>query len=149
MIKLISKMIKNQSFIQYKYMYFNLFIKQGLIYTYGVGGFMTSISVLIGKRIREIRESKHIKQVELANMIDIEPTNLSKIEKGIHFPKDETIQKIITALDIDIKALFDVRHIEDKEILTKKINKALANATNLELQFFYRMISAYYETKLK
>ena len=34
-----------------------------------------SISILLGKRIRDIREAKHIKQVELANMIEIEPTN--------------------------------------------------------------------------
>lgn len=29
---------------------------------------MSSISELVGKRIKDIRESKHIKQVELANI---------------------------------------------------------------------------------
>ena len=56
---------------------------------------MSSLSVLVGKRIREIRESKNIKQVELANMIDVEATNLSKLEKGAHLPKEENIRKII------------------------------------------------------
>ena len=55
---------------------------------------MQTLSVLLGQRIKEVRESKNIKQVELANMIDIEPTNLSKIEKGAHLPKNETINRI-------------------------------------------------------
>ena len=56
---------------------------------------MTSISVLVGKRIKAIREAQHIKQVELANMIDIEPTNLSKIEKGVHLCFTQLSQAII------------------------------------------------------
>ena len=54
---------------------------------------MISISMLLGKRIKELRESKNIKQVTLADMIDIEPTNLSKIEKG-------NINKILLFLKI-------------------------------------------------
>ena len=106
---------------------------------------MTSISVLVGKRIKDIREAKHIKQVELANMIEIEPTNLSKIEKGVHFPKDETINKIIKALDVDIKDLFYFEHIQTKTELLKNIEKLLSKAQIDDLQFFYRMIIAYFE----
>ena len=52
---------------------------------------MTTLSVLFGKRVKEIRESKNIKQIELANMIDVEATNLRKLEKGVHLPKEENI----------------------------------------------------------
>ena len=102
-----------------------------------------SISILLGKRIRDIREAKHIKQVELANMIEIEPTNLSKIEKGAHFPKDETLNKILKALNIDIKDLFYFEHMQDKSELLKNINKILADAKTEDLQFFYRTLVAY------
>ncbi len=106
-----------------------------------------SISILLGKRIRDIREAKHIKQVELANMIEIEPTNLSKIEKGAHFPKDETLNKILKALNIDIKDLFYFEHMQDKSELLKNINKILADAKTEDLQFFYRTLVAYKEAK--
>ena len=99
------------------------------------------------KRIRDIREAKHIKQVELANMIEIEPTNLSKIEKGAHFPKDETLNKILKALNIDIKDLFYFEHMQDKSELLKNINKILADAKTEDLQFFYRTLVAYKEAK--
>lgn len=106
-----------------------------------------SISILLGKRIRDIREAKHIKQVELANMIEIEPTNLSKIEKGAHFPKDDTLNKILKALNIDIKDLFYFEHMQDKSELLKNINKILADAKTEDLQFFYRTLVAYKEAK--
>ena len=53
---------------------------------------MEKLSEIIGKRNKEIRESKNIKQVQLAEMVDMEPTNLSKLEKGIHLPKKEKLQ---------------------------------------------------------
>ena len=108
-----------------------------------------SISILLGKRIRDIREAKHIKQVELANMIEIEPTNLSKIEKGAHFPKDETLNKILKALNIDIKDLFYFEHMQDKSELLKNINKILADAKTEDLQFFYLTLVSYKESKFE
>ncbi len=110
---------------------------------------MISISLLLGKRIKEIRESKNIKQVTLADMIDIEPTNLSKIEKGIHLPKDDTINKILIALNTDINNLFYFEHIQTKDELIDNINSILRNASTKDLQFFYRTITAYNETKQK
>lgn len=108
---------------------------------------MISISMLLGKRIKELRESKNIKQVTLADMIDIEPTNLSKIEKGVHLPKEETINKILLALDTDISNLFYFEHIRTKEELIYNINSILKDSTTKDLQFFYRTLTAYNESK--
>ena len=108
---------------------------------------MTSISVLVGKRIKAIREAQHIKQVELANMIDIEPTNLSKIEKWVHFPKDETINKIVNALNIETKDLFCFEHLQERDKLLKNISRILEESKTEDLQFFYRTLVAYKEIK--
>lgn len=108
---------------------------------------MTSISVLVGKRIKAIRESQCIKQVELANMIDIEPTNLSKIERGAHFPKDETINKIVKALNIETKDLFCFEHLLERDELLKNIARILTESKTEDIQFFYRTLIAYKEIK--
>lgn len=110
---------------------------------------MISISLLLGKRIKELRKSKNIKQVTLADMIDIEPTNLSKIEKGVHLPKEETINKILLALNTDVSNLFYFEHIQTKEELIDNINSILKDSTTKDLQFFYRTLTAYTETKTK
>ena len=52
---------------------------------------MSNLSEQLGKRISEIRKARGIKQSELAELIDIEATNLSKIERGIHLPKIDKI----------------------------------------------------------
>ena len=106
---------------------------------------MSTLSKLIGKRIKEIRESKKLKQIDLANLIEIEATNLSKIEKGIHLPKEENLNKITAALDIEIKDLFDFKHLKSKDELLRKINYILNDSKQEELQFFYRFLTAYRE----
>lgn len=108
---------------------------------------MSSLSVLVGKRIREIRESKNIKQVELAEMIDVEATNLSKLEKGVHLPKEDNIRKITTALGVEVKDLFDFGHLQSREVLLKNIQQILLTASDDEIQFFYKILVSYKELK--
>ena len=108
---------------------------------------MFTLSVLVGQRIREIRESKNIKQNKLAEMINIEPTNLSKIENGAHFPKDETLQKIANALECEKSELFNFRHIQTREDLISCLNEMISKATTEEIQFFFKILTSYKELK--
>ena len=108
---------------------------------------MTTLSVLLGKRIKEIRESKNIKRVELAEKIDMEATNLSKLEKGIHMPKEDNLNRISEALDVDIKELFCFNHFQSREKLLKDISKMLKCATDKEIMFFYKVLMSYTELK--
>ncbi len=108
---------------------------------------MDKLSVLVGSRIKEIRESKKIKQNQLAELIGIEPTNLSKLEKGVHLPKEETINKLTRSLDCDVKDLFDFKHMKSREELLKSIESILDNSSTEEMQFFYKILVSYKELK--
>ncbi len=112
---------------------------------------MTSLGVFIGNKIKNFRIANNIKQVELANMINMEPTNLSKIEKGIHFPKDETINKITEALNTDLNTLLAFEYNNDilfnnKKQLIKNINNLLNSSNLKDIQFFYKILSSYNST---
>ena len=106
---------------------------------------MSTLSVQVGLRIRELREAKNLKQVELAELIDMEPTNLSKLEKGVHLPKEENLGKITHALGVDIKDLFDFGHIKTKEELLEDINQIFKHASYSEIQFFHKILTSYKE----
>ncbi len=108
---------------------------------------MATLSELVGKRIKEIRESKNIKQNQLAEMINIEPTNLSKIEKGAQLPKIDTINKLTEALECNIQELFELEHLQTREELLNKIDIILKNAQTTEIQFFYKVLKSYKEIK--
>lgn len=63
----------------------------------------TEILKLVGKRIKEVRESKGISQVELVGKMDgvIDPTNISRIESGRTNPTVFTLFRIAEALEIN------------------------------------------------
>ena len=108
---------------------------------------MSNLSEQLGKRISEIRKARGIKQSELAELIDIEATNLSKIERGIHLPKIDKIYKITKALNIEVRDLFDFGHIKTKDELLKDINDILNCSSVEETRFFYKILISYKEMK--
>ena len=61
--------------------------------------------VAIGSRIKAAREQAHLTQEELAEIIDISPTHMSVIERGVKTPKLDTFVKIVNALNISSDAL--------------------------------------------
>lgn len=108
---------------------------------------MSTLSMQVGKRIKELREARKMKQVELAELIDMEATNLSKLEKGVHLPKEENLNKITNALNVDIKDLFDFGHLKTKEELVRDINSIFEQSSLEEIQFFHKILTSYKELK--
>lgn len=109
---------------------------------------MALLKEKLGKRIQEIRKSKKLTQEKLAEMVGLDTPNLSNIERGKRFVTSETLEKIIKALDVNEKELFDFEHIKTREELILAINKFLLIAETKDIEFFYRMISVYNETIL-
>lgn len=68
---------------------------------------MGEISKKLGKRIKELRERKKLTQLVFAEMVNMESSNISKIERGIQIPKEESLIKIAKALNVTVKDLFD------------------------------------------
>lgn len=95
----------------------------------------------LGKRIKELRKNKRLSQEKLSEMIDIAQNTLSGIENGDNFCTAETLEKIITALEIEPVELFDFGHQKDNETLLIEINKMLKN-TPEKIPEVYKIIKA-------
>ena len=61
--------------------------------------------IAIGSKIKEARERAHLTQEELAEIIDISPTHMSVIERGVKTPNLDTFVKIVKALNLSADAL--------------------------------------------
>ena len=61
--------------------------------------------VLIGKRIKQIRISKGITQVSLANMLDCDPCYVSKLESGSKKTSISRIVAVADALEVSVDQL--------------------------------------------
>ncbi len=104
---------------------------------------MGSLSKKVGAKIRKLRENLHIKQYELAKMLDMEPSNLTRIENGNQLPKEENIIKIAQILGVNEKDLFDFGETHSKDELMNKIITILKNSTCNEVEFFYQLLFQY------
>jgi transcriptional regulator with XRE-family HTH domain len=71
----------------------------------------SKILIQIGKRIKEVRESKGISQIELVGRMEgnIDATNISRIESGRTNPTIITLYRISTALEISLSELLQMK----------------------------------------
>ncbi|HBQ63693.1 MAG TPA: XRE family transcriptional regulator [Clostridiales bacterium] len=60
----------------------------------------------LGEKIKSIREQKGLRQKDLAVKSCMSNTYLSDIEVGRSLPSFRTLEKIASALDVDMKELF-------------------------------------------
>lgn len=65
--------------------------------------------------LRYEREKKFLTQQQLADLIQVDRTLISKIESGSAMPSVVTAKKIAAALDFDWTRLFDDDHDAGKE----------------------------------
>jgi len=59
----------------------------------------------IGGRIKAARERKHLTQEDLAAIVDLSPTHISVIERGVKPPKLATFVSIANALGVSADSL--------------------------------------------
>ena len=80
---------------------------------------------MFGQRLRELRVAKKLTQETVAELIDIQPENYSRIENGLSFPKPENIVKLSKVLGVEIAELFQFSHLNDYEKILDTIIEKL------------------------
>jgi transcriptional regulator with XRE-family HTH domain len=109
---------------------------------------MAELSKLLGLRIKELRKLNKLTQAQLAEYIDMETTNLCKLENGCQLPKEENIEKIAKILNVEIKELFDFGHLKNIKDIKKEILSMVQTASDKEAELFYRLLVAIKETSV-
>lgn len=63
---------------------------------------MTDIAIKFGKKVKEIRLKKKLSQGDLAKILDVHPTYISGIERGVRNMSLKNIEKLAKALSATI-----------------------------------------------
>src|SRR5690349_24517232 len=66
----------------------------------------TRIPMLIGDRLREFREAKHLSQGDIENRTGLLRCYVSRVENGHTVPAVETLEKFARALEVPLYQLF-------------------------------------------
>jgi transcriptional regulator with XRE-family HTH domain len=98
---------------------------------------------LLGRRIRYLRNLRGMTQEQLGDKADVNYKYLGAIERGEKNPATDNLAKIAGALDVKLHEIFTFEHeIEDTQLLKKKIDDLLKDASIKELKAIYRVIEA-------
>lgn len=105
----------------------------------------------LGERIRELREAKGLTQREIANRIGIDDYYISRLENNHVNPTLATMQKIATALDVELRDFFPSAKAEfritapklDRDL--KKIVALWPDLTEEHRQLMVRFIEQTYK----
>ena len=97
--------------------------------------------VLLGKRLRELRKRKGIKQEKLAELICVEPATISNIENGKNYPSMINLESILRELDSSFLEVFDFEHKNATDDLIEEINSVMKNNPE-RVEDFYKIIIA-------
>ena len=82
--------------------------------------FVMNIKNLLGEKVKRLRKMRGFTQEQFAEMIDITPRNLCRIESGENFVTSETLDKILNAINVPADVLFSYEHLKnEKEILAE------------------------------
>lgn len=101
---------------------------------------MGMLAKKLGSRIKELREKRGFTQFKLAEILDMEASNLSKIERGVQIPKEESLINIAKALQVKISDLFDFEYMQDKEKLVTEIIDKLNKSSLEDIKRFYKIL---------
>ena len=78
----------------------------------------------VGQRIKEAREAKGLTQEDLAAIVDLSPTHVSVIERGLKVAKLDTFVAIANALDVSADSLLI-------DVVTQSTNGATNELANI------------------
>lgn len=94
----------------------------------------------IGVRIKKAREAKGLTQEQLAEIVNLSPTHISVIERGVKSPKLETFINIANALAVTADSLLlDVLN-HSLQITTDELSEQIKKLSPKEQQKILKII---------
>ncbi|OPY83927.1 MAG: HTH-type transcriptional regulator SinR [Smithella sp. PtaU1.Bin162] len=104
---------------------------------------MENAKILLGRRIRYLRNLRGMTQEQLGTETDLSYKYLGSIERGGKNPSIDNLQKIAQALKVELYELFIFDHeTDDIKELKKQIDEMLKGVGKKEYRAIYRVIKA-------
>lgn len=108
-----------------------------------------SLSILFGKKLKEIRENRKQTQQEFAEIVGLEPTTIGLIETGRRTISFKALERIATRLNISYYELFDFEEQVDNKQIIKSITKELNKLDKKFLKLIYAIIKLVVNSDIK
>ena len=99
----------------------------------------------VGQRIKAAREKKHLTQEDLAALVEISPTHVSVIERGMKIPRMDTFVAIANVLGVSVDSLLiDVADHAASSVATE-LSSAIEDLPHEEKMRVLKVVNALLE----
>lgn len=95
----------------------------------------------LGRRIKELRKKGGMTQEVLADLVQIDPRHLSRLERGVHYPSIDTLELIAQHLRVPLKEFFIFPEDETPDMLRTRLVQSLSIMDESELRRVAKVIS--------
>lgn len=92
----------------------------------------------LGISIKKLRKCKKLTQEQLAEKINIDPKNVSRLENGNNYPSPETLSSIAKALEVDVYELFVFKDTIPYDDMRKELLAAMQD--DKKVLYLYQML---------
>jgi transcriptional regulator with XRE-family HTH domain len=96
----------------------------------------------LGRRIKELRKQANMTQEALADLVNIAPRHLSRLERGVHYPSIDTLELIAMTLRAPLREFFTFPEDETPELLRSRLMQTLSNMDDSELRRVAKVLRA-------
>lgn len=98
---------------------------------------------LLGRRIRSLRQARRLTQERLGERANVDDKYLGAVERGKENPSLLILERIATALEVELVDLFQFAHEEtNPKALRKSLDHLLAAADGERLQMACKLLKA-------
>lgn len=100
---------------------------------------MTNELELFGKKLKIIRRKRHLTLEKLAELVDISPNHISKLEAARSNPSFQILVRLAKALDVELKELLDFDDFKQAKDIKNEIINAIKKSDNNDLHLMYKI----------
>ncbi len=97
---------------------------------------------LFGRRLKELRKQRKLTQEQLAELVDLDPKQICRIENGGCFTTFDTLEKIAKIFNVKISDLFCCDHKKPKDALIKEMNEIFESTSDENIELIYKIVMA-------
>lgn len=103
---------------------------------------METTKKLLGARIKELRKLRGLSQEKLAELVDIDPKHVSRIEVGGSYPSIDTLAVMAKSLQVELKDFFEFGHHRKKSVteITKEISAMLRETDSEKVRLILKVV---------
>ena len=105
--------------------------------------------IWLGNRVREARERQHLTQEYLSELVDISPTHMSVIERGVKGMKLSTFVRIANALVVSADELLQDELTHETQVHSVILYELIDELPVVEQRKLIHMMKAYVESYKK